>query len=86
MKHIKLFESFCDGVFESKKDSQEVIDMVKKVNDMLKNYKIMKEDRKKWAIRYQKDPLFSIASSVISGKLKNQDIKGKVEEFINKKK
>lgn len=75
MRYLKLFEEVTGDVEK----------MVGKVEDMLRNYNVMRKDRKKWADRYSKDDLFHIASKVIDGKLKNKDIKDKVLDFINKK-
>lgn len=75
MKHLKLFEEVTGDLDK----------MVDKVNNMLKSYNVMKQDRKKWAARYSKEDLFNIASKVIDGKIKNKELKDKIADFISKK-
>ncbi|RAR73736.1 hypothetical protein [Flavobacterium aciduliphilum] len=52
------------------------------INGILKSYR---GDKKKWAMQFKGHELFFIASGVINGKIKNNEIRGKISKYLLKK-
>lgn len=60
----------------------EVEIMMATINGMLKSFR---GDKKKWALQYNGHELFSIASGVLSGRIKNSGLKDAIAKFLSKR-
>jgi hypothetical protein len=61
----------------------EVEIMMATINGMLKSFR---GDKKKWALQFNGHELFSIASGVLSGRIKNSGLKDSIKTYLAKKK
>jgi hypothetical protein len=60
----------------------EVEIMMATINGMLKSFR---GDKKKWALQYNGHELFSIASGVLNGRIKNSGLKDAIASFLSKR-
>jgi hypothetical protein len=68
------------NLINNKEISNAEVDIsISMVNVLLKSYK---GDRKKWAVQFKDNELFPIAAKIISGKLKNNELKDEIKKFL----